>query len=305
MIKIISSHSGEGGSTEAFIQMTNALNNAGYPCTFYGPDVFHLDKCSSVQTPWLRNCVWPDSLTQYGYAFLGRICSKKAHIFWPLWQRLSGFLEPEDRVVFHNIKGVPERPNVQRFLLSCHEQHVFPLKNENCSVYDAIHFVSEHQRDWHNILDTPSFVLPNFHVPLSKGPLLSQKVGGVVGAIYPDKATHEAIAWALRDSCDSVRVFGSVADPDYFSFIQKSFSKEIEENKIIFCGFLLDKQAVYDSFSDLYMCSRYECLPNVVVEAMMVGKAIHIPDDRNYKYARYSDDHDKLLETWVSYLGLS
>ena len=47
MIKIISGWSDKGGSTFAFINLTNTLNEYGYDATFYGPHTWHLDKCKS------------------------------------------------------------------------------------------------------------------------------------------------------------------------------------------------------------------------------------------------------------------
>ena len=48
MVKIVSGWSNRGGSTFAFINLTNELNKAGYDTTFYGPHEWHLDKCKSA-----------------------------------------------------------------------------------------------------------------------------------------------------------------------------------------------------------------------------------------------------------------
>ena len=47
MVKIISGWSDRGGSTFAFINLTNKLNESGIDTTFYGPHPWHLDKCKS------------------------------------------------------------------------------------------------------------------------------------------------------------------------------------------------------------------------------------------------------------------
>ena len=47
MIRIITGWSNKGGSTMAFIALTNALNNAGYKTALFGPHTWHLDKCES------------------------------------------------------------------------------------------------------------------------------------------------------------------------------------------------------------------------------------------------------------------
>jgi hypothetical protein len=50
-ISIISGYSGPGGSTEAFISLTNELNKRGFDAIFYGPNEYHLDKCKSGNLP--------------------------------------------------------------------------------------------------------------------------------------------------------------------------------------------------------------------------------------------------------------
>ena len=47
MVKIISGYSEKGGSTTAFINLTNIFNENGIDCVFYGPHQWHLDKCKS------------------------------------------------------------------------------------------------------------------------------------------------------------------------------------------------------------------------------------------------------------------
>lgn len=47
MVKILSGWSNKGGSTFAFINLTNELNKNGIDTTFYGPHNWHLDKCKS------------------------------------------------------------------------------------------------------------------------------------------------------------------------------------------------------------------------------------------------------------------
>jgi hypothetical protein len=46
-IKIVSGFTEKGGSTTAFINLTNALNQRDINTTFYGPHTWHLDKCKS------------------------------------------------------------------------------------------------------------------------------------------------------------------------------------------------------------------------------------------------------------------
>ena len=47
MVKIVSGYTEKGGSTTAFINLTNFLNDNGIECVFYGPHEWHLNKCKS------------------------------------------------------------------------------------------------------------------------------------------------------------------------------------------------------------------------------------------------------------------
>jgi hypothetical protein len=46
-IKILTGFSDKGGSTNAFVNLTNEFNKLGYDCTLYGPHSWHLVKCQS------------------------------------------------------------------------------------------------------------------------------------------------------------------------------------------------------------------------------------------------------------------
>ena len=65
-----------------------------------------------------------------------------------------------------------------------------------------------------------------------------------------------------------------------------------------------NKQKMYDSFTDLYHCSDSECLPTVIAEAILTGKNIHIPDDRNYKNCYYEFDKEKVINKWLEELKI-
>ena len=49
-VRILSGWSNPGGSTVAFINLTNLLNKGGIDTTFYGPHSWHLDKCKAELT---------------------------------------------------------------------------------------------------------------------------------------------------------------------------------------------------------------------------------------------------------------
>ena len=126
-IKIISGWSNPGGSTTSFINLCNLFNENGIVCTFYGPHDWHLDKCKS-----------------------GRFSEAQP-------------LDPEDTVIMHFFR-VKERPPVKKFILSCHEKGLFPIKSFD-NVWDEIVFVSESQRKWQGVDGT---IIPNIISPIIK-----------------------------------------------------------------------------------------------------------------------------------------
>ncbi|MEM4260958.1 MAG: hypothetical protein QXG00_06990, partial [Candidatus Woesearchaeota archaeon] len=108
MIRIYSGWTNPGGSTVAFINLTNALNEAGYETILMGQQPWPMNKCRF-------------ELVQ------GKIQ-----------------LNPEDILIVHFTNKITSRPPVKKLILSCHEQNIFPLKNINYRVFDKIHYVSEH-----------------------------------------------------------------------------------------------------------------------------------------------------------------
>ena len=127
-VKIVSSWTRPGGGTVAHINLTNLLNDNGYDCTFFGPHAYHLDKCKS------------GTLDQY-------TCS------------------PEDIVITHFIR-FQEKPNCKKHIFSCHETNIWSINNmqeagkQSLSDYDAIHFVSNFQKDWQDIDHGNQVIIP-------------------------------------------------------------------------------------------------------------------------------------------------
>lgn len=176
MVKITSGFSGMGGSTEAFINLTNYLNNNGIETCFYGPHEFHLDKCNGKLINNLQ-------------------CKK------------------EDVFILHYSYNIPFLKN--KIIFSCHERAEFfdirPIANE----LDYVHFVSEKQKLEHN-LNIKSFVLPNILPPIICNNKPNIKTGGVIGSIDRNKNTHISIQKALEDNCSKVLIYGNITDTKYF-----------------------------------------------------------------------------------------
>lgn len=177
MVKIVSGFSDPGGSTEAFINLTNFLNKNGVETCFYGPHQFHLDKC---------NAKLIDSLN----------CNSK------------------DTFICHYTYNIPLLGKKKIF--SCHERSNFFNLNPIVSEVDYIHFVSEQQRMDHNISNTKTFVLPNLIQEINVQNKPKIKIGGVIGTIFPLKNTHISIQNALNDGCEAVYIYGNIGEQNYF-----------------------------------------------------------------------------------------
>jgi len=112
-IKIISGYTGPGGSTIAHINLCNLFNKQGLSCILYGPNKWHMDKCTA--------------------------------------EALSNFsLCTGDRLIIHFLRRDHRPAGCQRVILSCHETSLYPIKNIR-PFWDAIHYVSEAQRKWHGL----------------------------------------------------------------------------------------------------------------------------------------------------------
>jgi hypothetical protein len=177
-IKILSGHSEKGGSTTAFINLTNELNSKGFDTTFYGPHVWHLNKCQSGMLNDVR-------------------------------------VESDDIVICHFLR-LEERPKAKKVILSIHEKNLFELSNVK-QYWDEVVFLHEGHRDYHKSYEGPYSLIPNLKEPLDKveKPELDL-IAGVIGTIDENKQTHVSIQRAINDGCEKVIIFGSVSDPNYY-----------------------------------------------------------------------------------------
>jgi hypothetical protein len=189
-IKIISGHSEKGGSTTAFINLTNELNKNDYDCTFYGPHSWHLSKCKSGLLNDLK-------------------------------------LDTNDIIICHFI-NLPERPKVKKVIFSLHEKNLFEIADIK-PFWDELVFINEEQRQYHNRYNGTYSIIPNLkeHLNLIEKPELDL-VAGVIGTIDVNKQTHTSIQRAINDGCEKVLVFGSVSDDKYYEeMVKPLFSDKV------------------------------------------------------------------------------
>lgn len=191
MIKIISGYTDKGGSTTAFINLTNALNSAGLDCTFYGPHSWHLDKCKSALMDNLQ-------------------------------------LNPDDRLITHFLR-LEERPEVKKVVLSCHEKWWFPVGKIKKHWDEAV-FLHEEHRKYHSEYIGPYSIIPNIKEPLlSKEKPELDLIAGIIGSIEDRKQTHVSIQRAMKDKCKKIILFGQIHDPVYFeNYVKPLLNPKIE-----------------------------------------------------------------------------
>jgi len=191
IIKIASGWSEKGGSTSAFIDLTNELNKRGHEVTFYGPHTWHLDKCKGD--------------------LLGNISIGK-----------------DDVLICHFLQ-LPSRPNARKVILHCHEKWWFKV-GEVKQYWDTVVFLHDAHREYHNDYLNDFTIIPNLKPDLkSKDKQELDLVAGVIGSIEDRKQTHLAIQKAMSDGCEKIKIFGHISDQGYYDrYVQPLLNNKIE-----------------------------------------------------------------------------
>tara|TARA_Y100000310_G_C20602958_1_gene774025 strand:+ start:46 stop:864 length:819 start_codon:yes stop_codon:yes gene_type:complete len=268
-VKIISGWTNPGGSTVAHINLCNLFNANGIDCTLYGRHEWHADKCRSG--------------------------------FW--WDMNS---IPEDTVILHYV-NIAENPNFKKYILSCHETNMYPIKNTedntlrpNLDQLDGIHYVSKLQKDWHGV-NFPSVVIPNVVSKLTPKKVLrlvGKKRAGVIGSIDSHKQTHLSIKRALDDGYENVLIYGKQNDPLYF----ESEIVPLLKGGVVGMGHEDDKQKMYDSVDIVYHSSVRETYNYVRAECTLADVEYNGLESADGEPALWSDE--ELLDAWTSFLEI-
>jgi len=177
MIKIISGWSAEGGSSTAFINLTNAFNEVGLETCFYGPHEYSRGKCR--------------------------------------FENISNFSSTKDDTIIVHFLNIPSKLNCKKMIYSSHESDLDPLSRKDLSFYSKVVYVSKWQQEFHNIKKSYT-IIPNILEDLVKNSKPKQKIGGIIGSVDRNKQTHISIQNALQDGCEKVYLFGKVTDKSYF-----------------------------------------------------------------------------------------
>jgi len=260
MIRFLTGWSNPGGSTVAFINLVNALNKYGHESILGGPHTWHLDKCKSEQV----------------------VRGNKL------------LVHKDDIIVAHYMRIFVARPPVKGFFLSSQEQEFFPLNTIDYGIFDKIHYVSEHHKDFHGIAGHPHFIIPNILEDLKPNSKPTKKIGGIIGTIDKSKRVSTCIKEALEDGCDKVLIYGMVSDPWYW---QDKITKMIDGRKVQYMGFEDDKQKMYDSVTDVY--AGFDVRGNVEGECNLTETNFH-----GQSFRKEELDKKSIVKRWVKELGV-
>ena len=264
MIKILTGWSNKGGSTFAFIRLTNALNEAGYNAIMYGPHDWHLDKCKS--------------------------------------DKLDNFKPEADDTLIVHFLALPDRPPVKKVVLNCHEKDVYEVSRV-IPFWDECVFLNEKQRKYHSAYKGSYITIPNLKelLPKSIKEDGADKCAGVVGSIDKNKQTHISILRALNDGYEKVYVFGNVTDQPFY---ENEVKPVIEENKdkVIEYGFMSDKEKMYNMVDAVYLSSKSEVANLVKDECETNGTKFFGNHATNHDTKDLTND--EIIKEWIKVLEL-
>ncbi len=248
-VKIISGWSNPGGSTIHHIALTNLLNENGYDCTFYGPQEWHLDKCKS-----------------------GTIAECQVYA--------------EDIVISHFLVVPPVE--MKKHILSIHETNLWRLKEMAPAQYAKIQYVSNFQREWHDVKH-PSVIIPPV---VEKFDWVDPKnnTAGVIGSIDEHKQTHQSIERALADGYEKVLLYGQFNDREYFD---AHIKKHLESGKVQAMNHEDSRERMYGSVAAVYHSSKRETFGLVQAECKLSGVPYNGPDNKQEILTK-----EEILERW-------
>jgi hypothetical protein len=251
MIKIATGFCGPGGSTVALSTLVNLFNNNGLDACLYG-----------------QNVGWDGIDCKYS-----------------TFDKLN--LTKEDILIYHFIP-LAERTNCKKQILSCHETEVFKIKDIPNLKYDAIHYVSQFQKDWQGVEGT---VIPN---PIRKFTKTEKGfyVAGIIGSIDPNKRVHESILRAQKDGFKSIKIYGNLTDPNYFY----SQVLPLLSNDVTYNGVAKDMNKVYSGLSHVYHSPVLETYNLVKPECEAAG-VTYVGNEGNDTKAEIWDN-ERILEEW-------
>ena len=190
MVKIVSGYSEKGGSTSAFIDLTNEFNRCGIDTTFYGPHKWHLDKCKSGLLD-------------------------------------SGFIVNKDDILICHFLQLPSRPAAKKVILSCHEKNLYEVSKIK-QFWDEVIFLNQRHKDYHNEYNGKFTIIPNLKKQfIFRDKTGLEKIAGIIGSFDENKQTHISIQRALADGCEKVYLFGEPRGFYYDKYVRPLIDEKV------------------------------------------------------------------------------
>ena len=217
-----------------------------------------------------------------------------------LGQCVSNMLEQcvindEDEILITHFFKIPHRPEKsKKVILACHEKEVFPIRDIKPH-WDEIVYVAESQKDWQGF---PGTVIPNVltDITVTKKET-SSNIAGIIGSIDRNKNTHISIKRALEDNCDKVLLFGIVTDNSYWETTVKPL---IDGTKVIFNGYIQNRDEMYSSIDVVYQSSDSECASLTSQECNSLG--IEFKGNENIEEVKSLISNSEIFEKWMKVL---
>jgi hypothetical protein len=263
MIKVITGHGGPGGSTIALSSLVNLFNKNGIPATLYAESVWNGIDCSKVSQPI------PEVIKD---------------------------VKPDDTVIYHFLT-LP-RLKCKKMILSCHETELFRLDRVNyyakVAHYDAIHFVSQFQKDWQCVEGT---VIPNPVRKFKPSDKTGIKVAGVIGSIDRNKRTDLSILRARQDGINSILLFGTITDYEFY----KAKVEPLLSLDTHLCGISSNMEEVYARLSHVYHSPKLETFNLIKPECEFAG-VTYVGNEGNDTKAEYWTD-EEILSAWKNLMA--
>jgi len=273
MIHIITGYSGPGGSTVALINLTNALNNAGYLTYMYGKYSWFSKHCK-----YKFSAKSLDEFNEYN-------------------------LSQKDQLILHfgNFEKRPSHP--KRVILCLHEKELYQIP-EN-SFWDECIFLNQEHRNYHSNYTGPYRIIPNLRENIKKLPKTSEskECAGVIGSIDKNKQTHISIQRALDDGYKKIYLFGKISDNevDYAKKFVMPFIEKYPE-QIIYKEFVDNKSEMYAMIDAVYLSSISEVSPLLIDECestdtIFRGNSVCYHRERSW-------NNQQILDAWIDVLQL-
>lgn len=291
-VKIISECSMWNESTTSLIRLCNLFNSRNVDCTFYGFHEWHLDKCKAA-TFQDFSFDTDDILIIHGTE-MRSLHNLKYHIQnYQNKNKISNKIKSLFGLGFHKKKP-------KQVIYSHSGKEMSPTVGINNRLFDKIHYVSQQQKNYYKKPNCSYFICSDISDQVNPSQNKPNKIAGIISDIAPDQQIEMSIERALNDNMNKIILYGKMLNPIYFyEKIQPLIEKH--EGIVQFAGFPSDKQALYDSISDVYHFPESATLSSIEEECKLTNTQFHSNNLAN-DYKLMTDD--QIFNTWMGELAL-